>query len=148
MVHFRFLSEQIKQADFLEVLENLSNPVSPNVELGSLQVESCRIMDSAKRPLWLVWQNNDPLAQKIGKHILWFDLISLISNVVLKIFYKLIIQVLAKLRQSLKMEMTSGRICSHYRQVKKYDFILLYQFFEVSFPQHFLLLYAVFVLSN
>ncbi|CAL8074635.1 unnamed protein product [Orchesella dallaii] len=62
----RFLSEQIKQADFLEVLENLSNPVSPNVELGSLKVESCRIMDSAKRPLWLVWQNNDPLAQKIG----------------------------------------------------------------------------------
>lgn len=65
----RFLSEQIKQADFLEVLENLSNPVSPNVELGSLRVESCRIMDSAKRPLWLVWQNNDPLAQKIGETI-------------------------------------------------------------------------------
>lgn len=75
----RFLSEQIKQPDFLEVLENLSNPVSPNVELGSLRVESCRIMDSAKRPLWLVWQNNDPLAQKIGESVkfCYFQKISL-----------------------------------------------------------------------
>ena len=63
----RFLIEQIKQADFLEVLENLNNPVSPCVELGSLKVESCRIMDSAKRPLWLVWNNNDPLAQLVGE---------------------------------------------------------------------------------
>ncbi len=64
---YRFLSEQIRQADFLEVLENLSNPVSPAIELGSLKVEACRIMDSAKRPLWLVWHNNDALAQLIGK---------------------------------------------------------------------------------
>lgn len=65
-LNFRFLSEQIRQADFLEVLENLSNPVNPAVELGSLKVESCRIMDSAKRPLWLVWHNHDILAQLIG----------------------------------------------------------------------------------
>jgi len=62
----RFLSDQIRQPDFLEVLENLSDPVSPTTELGSLKVESCRIMDSAKRPLWMVWHNNDPLAHLIG----------------------------------------------------------------------------------
>jgi len=66
-VFIRFLSQQIRQADFLEVLEHLSNPVSPNVELGSLKVESCRIMDSAKRPLWLVWHNNDSLSARVGK---------------------------------------------------------------------------------
>jgi len=64
----RFLMDQIKQPDFLEVLEDVSNPVSPTVELGSLKVENCRIMDSAKRPLWLVWCNKDPLAQIVGMH--------------------------------------------------------------------------------
>jgi len=63
----RFLVEQIKQPDFLEVLENIKSPVNPCIELGNLKVESCRIMDSAKRPLWLVWHNNDPLAKQVGK---------------------------------------------------------------------------------
>ncbi|CAG7732141.1 unnamed protein product [Allacma fusca] len=62
----KFLTEQIRQADFLEVLENLNSPISPCLELGSLKVESCRIMDSAKRPLWLVWNNNDSLANTMG----------------------------------------------------------------------------------
>lgn len=89
----RFLAEQIKQADFLEVLENMNSPVNPCIQLGNetnnftlqkicwfhklystftltclgaLKVDMCRIMDSAKRPLWLVWHNNDPLAAKIG----------------------------------------------------------------------------------
>jgi len=33
--------------------------------LGELVVEKCRIMDSAKKPLWLVWKNPDPLADRI-----------------------------------------------------------------------------------
>jgi len=50
----------------------MNSPVNPCIQLGALKVESCRIMDSAKRPLWLVWHNNDPLAAQIGKltHIL------------------------------------------------------------------------------
>ena len=63
---FRFLNEQINQSDFLEMLQNLYSPVLPCTELGTLKVESCRIMDSAKRPLWLVWNVKDALSLQIG----------------------------------------------------------------------------------
>ncbi|CAG0895748.1 unnamed protein product [Cyprideis torosa] len=55
------LHEQIGSKDFLEALQNLSSPLSVSTVLGTLDVESCKIMDSAKRPLWLSWKNPDPL---------------------------------------------------------------------------------------
>jgi hypothetical protein len=36
--------------------------------LGELLVSKCRVMDSAKKPLWLVWSNPDPLADKLKGH--------------------------------------------------------------------------------
>lgn len=66
---YRFLYEQINQSDFLEMLQNLYSPVLPCTELGTLKVEACRIMDSAKRPLWLVWNVRDELSLQIGKYI-------------------------------------------------------------------------------
>ncbi|RWS28858.1 Phosphatidylinositol-4:5-bisphosphate 3-kinase catalytic subunit alpha-like isoform [Leptotrombidium deliense] len=55
----RFLCNQVKKSDFLEALQCIPNPLNHSVILGNLIVEECRIMDSAKRPLWLVWTNPD-----------------------------------------------------------------------------------------
>ncbi len=59
----RFLSSYLKQADYLEALQNLPNPLNSSLILGNILVDECRIMDSAKRPLWLVWSNPDPMAE-------------------------------------------------------------------------------------
>lgn len=58
----RFLIEQIRQADYTESLQYFHSPLENNVTLGELVVSSCKIFDSAKKPLWLVWKNPDPLA--------------------------------------------------------------------------------------
>ncbi|XP_054159781.1 phosphatidylinositol 4,5-bisphosphate 3-kinase catalytic subunit alpha isoform-like [Oppia nitens] len=58
----RFLSNYIQQADYMEALQQLPNPLNNSIVLGDIIVPECRIMDSAKRPLWLVWTNPDPMA--------------------------------------------------------------------------------------
>jgi phosphatidylinositol-4,5-bisphosphate 3-kinase catalytic subunit alpha/beta/delta len=58
----KFLCEQVRQSDYVDALQNFTSPLNGNQILGQLLPEECRIMDSAKRPLWLVWKNPDPLA--------------------------------------------------------------------------------------
>lgn len=58
----KFLVEQLKQADYTETLQNILSPLENNVILGDLEVRKCNVFDSAKKPLWLVWKNPDPLA--------------------------------------------------------------------------------------
>eukprot|EP00093_Oithona_nana_P011343 11343.XXX_552124_548884_1 [CDS] Oithona nana genome sequencing. len=58
----KFLIEQLRQSDYTETLQNFMSPLDNNIILGSLEVDKCRIFDSAKKPLWLVWKNPDPLA--------------------------------------------------------------------------------------
>ena len=58
----KFLSEAVSQPDYVDALENFISPLNGNQVLGSLVADKCRIMDSAKRPLWLVWKNPDPLS--------------------------------------------------------------------------------------
>lgn len=55
----RFLSDQLQQEDYKEKLRNFRNPLNFTVLLGELEIESCQIMDSAKKPLWLVWKNSE-----------------------------------------------------------------------------------------
>ena len=55
----KFLHENLKKDDYLEVLQHLQNPINSNFKLGKLLIEECKIMESAKRPLWLVWSNSD-----------------------------------------------------------------------------------------
>lgn len=59
----RFMCDQISQADYLDALQNLPSPLNNSHILGNLVVHECKIIDSAKRPLWLVWNNPDPMAQ-------------------------------------------------------------------------------------
>lgn len=58
----RFMVEKIKQDDYMESLEFISSPLDNAVTLGALEISQCKVMDSAKKPLWLVWKNPDPLA--------------------------------------------------------------------------------------
>lgn len=62
----RYLSEQLQQEDYVDALRHFRNPLDNAIVFGELQIDRCQIMDSAKKPLWLVWNNPDPLAH-LGK---------------------------------------------------------------------------------
>ncbi|KAI0224779.1 Phosphatidylinositol 4,5-bisphosphate 3-kinase catalytic subunit alpha [Lamellibrachia satsuma] len=59
----KMLSSQMHQADYLEALQNFPSPLNHSFILGDLAVEQCDVKQSKKRPLWLVWQNPDPMAE-------------------------------------------------------------------------------------
>lgn len=61
----KYLCESVSQSDYVDALQNFISPLNGNQTLGSLVAEKCRIMDSAKRPLWLIWKNPDPLGSTI-----------------------------------------------------------------------------------
>uniref|UniRef100_T1J0V3 Phosphatidylinositol-4,5-bisphosphate 3-kinase n=1 Tax=Strigamia maritima TaxID=126957 RepID=T1J0V3_STRMM len=61
----KFLYEQVQQPDFLETLQNFPSPLNSSCIFGKLLVKECKILDSAKRPLWLVFQNPDPMAEML-----------------------------------------------------------------------------------
>lgn len=51
----KFMQTQMQRVDFSETLENIPDPTNHKRFLGKLLYDECRIMDSAKRPIWLVW---------------------------------------------------------------------------------------------
>lgn len=51
----KFMQGQLQRVDFLEMLQDIPDPTNNHRFLGNLLYDQCRIMDSAKRPLWLVW---------------------------------------------------------------------------------------------
>ena len=59
----RYLCDQISQDDYMESLQNFYSPLENTLMLGELQVSKCKVMDSAKKPLW-----PDPLADKLKGH--------------------------------------------------------------------------------
>lgn len=59
------LVNKLNLTDIKESLKNLSNPLRPKICLGELIPNRCRIMDSAKRPLWLVWENGDQSSKRL-----------------------------------------------------------------------------------
>ena len=64
----KYLSDQIRSDDYMEALQHFYSPLENTLMLGELEVKKCRVMDSAKKPLWLVWLNPDPLADKLKGH--------------------------------------------------------------------------------
>ena len=63
---FRF--ESIKKEDYVESLQFFHSPLENTVLLGELDIGQCKSMDSAKKPLWLVWKNPDELADKLHEY--------------------------------------------------------------------------------
>ena len=57
------------QPDFIDALQHFPLPLNPCFTLGKLKVEACRIKASAKRPLWLVWENQDLMAEAMFENI-------------------------------------------------------------------------------
>ena len=64
----KYLCDQIRSDDYMEALQHFYSPLENTLMLGELEVKKCRVMDSAKKPLWLVWLNPDPLADKLKGH--------------------------------------------------------------------------------
>lgn len=69
----RFLSSQLQLENNREALRNFRNPLDFTVLLEELEIDSCQIKKSAKKPLWLVWKSLDPLAEcSLLKHTIIF----------------------------------------------------------------------------
>lgn len=64
----KFFSDQMRKENYIEALENFPSPLNHTITLGKLRLDDCRIMDSAKKPLWLVWSNPDPYADLYASH--------------------------------------------------------------------------------
>ena len=64
----KFMFESIKKEDYVESLQFFHSPLENTVLLGELDIGQCKSMDSAKKPLWLVWKNPDELADKLHEY--------------------------------------------------------------------------------
>ncbi|KAL1239973.1 5-bisphosphate 3-kinase catalytic subunit alpha isoform,Phosphatidylinositol 4 [Trichinella spiralis] len=53
----KLLWERLRQADYAEALQNLDSPLDHTVNLGTLLVDQCHVIGSAKRPILLVWRS-------------------------------------------------------------------------------------------
>ncbi|KAK6177652.1 hypothetical protein SNE40_015711 [Patella caerulea] len=56
------LHEQLQQPDYQEALHRVNSPLCCGHILGDIKKDFCKVMPSKKRPLWLVWNNPDPMA--------------------------------------------------------------------------------------
>ena len=64
----KFMFDSIKKEDYVESLQFFHSPLENTVLLGELDIGQCKSMDSAKKPLWLVWKNPDELADKLHEY--------------------------------------------------------------------------------
>uniref|UniRef100_A0A8C6NS94 phosphatidylinositol-4,5-bisphosphate 3-kinase n=1 Tax=Nothobranchius furzeri TaxID=105023 RepID=A0A8C6NS94_NOTFU len=62
-VQMKFLVEQMRRPDYMDALQSFTSPLNPAHTLGNLRLEECRMMSSAKRPLWLNWENPDMMSE-------------------------------------------------------------------------------------
>lgn len=62
-VQMKFLVEQMRRPDYMDALQNFTSPLNPAHQLGNIRLEECRMMSSAKRPLWLNWENPDMMSE-------------------------------------------------------------------------------------
>eukprot|EP00002_Diphylleia_rotans_P030489 TRINITY_DN6269_c0_g1_i6.p1 TRINITY_DN6269_c0_g1~~TRINITY_DN6269_c0_g1_i6.p1 ORF type:complete len:1325 (+),score=245.59 TRINITY_DN6269_c0_g1_i6:73-4047(+) len=78
--HLRIIAQKVKKSaglfrieQYRENLQDLNkaltqpvqNPIRPSMYISEIIVRRCRIMDSAKAPLWLVMKNHDPQGSNI-----------------------------------------------------------------------------------
>ncbi|KAG7162944.1 Phosphatidylinositol 45-bisphosphate 3-kinase catalytic subunit alpha isoform-like [Homarus americanus] len=58
----KYLKEQLAESEYSNVLQHLTSPLNPSHSLGRLRISECRVLDSARRPMCLVWDNPEPMA--------------------------------------------------------------------------------------
>ncbi|KAL3995265.1 Phosphatidylinositol 3- and 4-kinase family protein [Acanthocheilonema viteae] len=54
---------QKELASYVEIMQNMISPLDISDSLGTLNIEQCRVIGSAKQPLRLAWTNPEPLAR-------------------------------------------------------------------------------------
>ncbi|OTF74718.1 hypothetical protein BLA29_000662, partial [Euroglyphus maynei] len=62
----QIILKRIQQSKTLKTVQGFCNPLNIALRLDRLKAEHLRVMDSAKRPLWLEWLNSDPFAYTSG----------------------------------------------------------------------------------
>lgn len=58
----RVLKERLAQTDFPS---SFQLPLAPSIRVRGIVVEKCRVMESKKKPLWLVFENADPKGKRV-----------------------------------------------------------------------------------
>ncbi|XP_066972398.1 phosphatidylinositol 4,5-bisphosphate 3-kinase catalytic subunit alpha isoform-like [Macrobrachium rosenbergii] len=58
----RFLKKQLAKGEYTSMLQHLTSLLHPSHSLGRLRVSECRVLESACRPVCLVWDNPDSMA--------------------------------------------------------------------------------------
>ena len=60
------LQSKLKEIENAQILpEKFVLPLDSSMEVHKLVIEKCRVMDSAKLPLWLVFANSEPEAKQV-----------------------------------------------------------------------------------
>ncbi|KAK0061228.1 phosphatidylinositol 4 5-bisphosphate 3-kinase catalytic subunit delta isoform-like isoform X2 [Biomphalaria pfeifferi] len=59
------IQEVLRQPNYMKFLTDLSSPLSPLYKMKDLKIDNCKFMNSKKRPLWLVWSNEDSMGPDI-----------------------------------------------------------------------------------
>ncbi|MCP9264021.1 PK3CB [Dirofilaria immitis] len=54
---------QKELASYVEIMQNMVSPLDISNSLGTLNIEMCKVIGSAKQPLRLAWTNPEPLAR-------------------------------------------------------------------------------------
>lgn len=62
----KFMSNQLQQPDYQDGLKAFISPLDNSHILGDLDITSCKVMTSKKKPLWLIFNNPDVMAD------IWF----------------------------------------------------------------------------
>ena len=69
----RYFASRITSKEAIETLSGVVSPLHPTVRLGYLRPERCRMLKSAKLPVWVSWDINDRFADPdVGQYELIF----------------------------------------------------------------------------
>lgn len=61
----QFLQERLSQAHCKESLSKILSPLDPRYRCKGVRVDKCKVMDSKMKPLWIVFENDDPYGDDI-----------------------------------------------------------------------------------
>ncbi|PSN34153.1 hypothetical protein C0J52_10044 [Blattella germanica] len=60
-----FMQEYLDQKHLADSISRVLSPLDPSFRFGKVKVDKCRVMDSKMRPLWIVFENDDPYGDDI-----------------------------------------------------------------------------------
>ncbi|XP_066998274.1 phosphatidylinositol 4,5-bisphosphate 3-kinase catalytic subunit delta isoform [Anabrus simplex] len=60
-----YLQDQLEQKYVSDAISRVLSPLDPSYRCKRIRADKCRVMDSKMRPLWLVFENDDPYGDDI-----------------------------------------------------------------------------------